>query len=179
MAVPSSSPSSVQALLKERKYPFIFLSATLLLIILTFLLSFSGAGGPLYSRPLLFSSDLRFSQSSSPSSPTLPPVASSIGPPPEGVHATVPPSDDWDRDRPEAARYKWALCKGPVAVDYIPCLDNYKAIKALKSRRHMEHRERHCPSPAPRCLVPIPTGYKVPVPWPKSRDMVSFVTDLW
>lgn len=67
---------------------------------------------------------------------------------------------------------KWEICKLPFAVDYIPCLDNWEAIKQLKSRRHMEHRERHCPSPSPRCLVPLPYGYKLPVPWPKSRDMV-------
>lgn len=58
-------------------------------------------------------------------------------------------------------------------MDYIPCLDNWKAIKELKSRKHMEHRERHCPSSTPRCLEPLPIGYKVPVQWPKSRDMVS------
>lgn len=70
--------------------------------------------------------------------------------------------------------FDWKLCKGPVAVDYIPCLDNFKAIKALKSRRHMEHRERHCPDPSPRCLVPLPSGYRIPLPWPKSRDMVWY-----
>lgn len=68
----------------------------------------------------------------------------------------------------------WKLCKGVLAVDYTPCLDNFKAIKALKSRRHMEHRERHCPNPSPHCLVPLPKGYKIPVLWPKSRDMVRF-----
>ncbi|KAG0490533.1 hypothetical protein HPP92_007396 [Vanilla planifolia] len=72
---------------------------------------------------------------------------------------------------------RWEICRsgmGFEAVDYIPCLDNMKAIKKLKSRRHMEHRERHCPTPAPRCLVPLPPGYKVPVSWPKSRDMIWF-----
>lgn len=71
----------------------------------------------------------------------------------------------------------WKLCKGPMAVDNIPCLDNYRVIKALTSRRHMEHRERHCPDPTPQCLVPLPNGYKVPVLWPKSRDMVRLI--LW
>lgn len=69
------------------------------------------------------------------------------------------------------------LCKGVLAVDYIPCLDNLKAIKALKRRRHMEHRERHCPKSTPHCLLPLPKGYKVPVSWPKSRDMVRLI--LW
>ncbi|OWM69927.1 probable methyltransferase PMT23 [Punica granatum] len=181
MAVPSSSSSSVQSLIKERKYPFILLSATLLFIFLTLFLSLSGLASPLglYSRPQLFSSSEDLHISTSSSSPPQPLVASSFGSPPQppgnNNAASPPPSDD-DRDlvRAEAARFKWSLCKGPVAVDYIPCLDNYQAIKALKSKRHMEHRERHCPSPAPRCLVPFPTGYRVPVPWPKSRDMIWY-----
>ncbi|XP_071705889.1 probable methyltransferase PMT23 [Rutidosis leptorrhynchoides] len=70
--------------------------------------------------------------------------------------------------------YKWEACPGPLAVDYIPCLDNWKVIKKLRSRRHMEHRERHCPKPNPHCLIPLPDGYKVPVSWPKSRDMIWF-----
>lgn len=74
---------------------------------------------------------------------------------------------------------EWRSCRGAVAVDYIPCLDNWNAIKALQSRRHMEHRERHCPKPSPRCLVPLPSGYKSPVPWPKSRDMVRLILLCW
>ncbi|KAK4436484.1 putative methyltransferase PMT23 [Sesamum alatum] len=74
----------------------------------------------------------------------------------------------------QVADIEWEPCKGAVAVDYIPCLDNWKAIKALRSRRHMEHRERHCPDPSPRCLVPLPEGYKIPVLWPKSRDMIWY-----
>ncbi|KAF3948512.1 hypothetical protein CMV_025503 [Castanea mollissima] len=72
---------------------------------------------------------------------------------------------------PNSPRIDWKLCKGTVAVDFIPCLDNFKALKA---RRHMEHRERHCPDPNPRCLVPLPSGYRIPLPWPKSRDMVRY-----
>ncbi|KAF2319160.1 hypothetical protein GH714_013641 [Hevea brasiliensis] len=71
-------------------------------------------------------------------------------------------------------KIQWELCKGTVAVDYIPCLDNSNAIKELQSRRHMEHRERHCPKPNPRCLPPLPKGYKVPLLWPKSRDMIWY-----
>ncbi|XP_014753707.1 probable methyltransferase PMT23 isoform X2 [Brachypodium distachyon] len=70
----------------------------------------------------------------------------------------------------------WDLCevgKRVEPADYIPCLDNVKAVKALKSTRHMEHRERHCPTePRPRCLVPLPAGYRLPLPWPRSRDMI-------
>ncbi|XP_062181039.1 probable methyltransferase PMT23 isoform X2 [Phragmites australis] len=72
---------------------------------------------------------------------------------------------------------RWETCsrlgRGVAAADYIPCLDNVRAIKALRSRRHMEHRERHCPvAPRPRCLVPLPAGYRTPLPWPRSRDMI-------
>ncbi|XP_060178818.1 probable methyltransferase PMT23 [Lycium barbarum] len=74
----------------------------------------------------------------------------------------------------ETFSYDWKLCPGPVAVDYIPCLDNWQAIKKIRSRRHMEHRERHCPVPSPRCLIPLPVGYKLPVAWPKSRDMIWY-----
>lgn len=74
------------------------------------------------------------------------------------------------------ADVRWETCKvmrGVSPADYIPCLDNIRAIKALRSRRHMEHRERHCPvAPRPRCLVRTPAGYRLPVPWPRSRDMV-------
>jgi len=83
---------------------------------------------------------------------------------------------DFDKD---LMNLKWKVCKGPVAVDYIPCLDNMKEIKALKSRKHMEHRERHCPKPSPRCLVPLPRGYKIPIPWPQSRDMVRLFVAYW
>lgn len=75
---------------------------------------------------------------------------------------------------PDDVAFRWKLCSGAVAVDYIPCLDNWKVIKALKSRRHMEHRERHCPDPSPKCLIPLPKGYRAPVTWPKSRDMIWF-----
>ncbi|KAK3229471.1 hypothetical protein Dsin_001352 [Dipteronia sinensis] len=74
----------------------------------------------------------------------------------------------------DSAMMKWELCRGPTAVDYIPCLDDFAAIKKLKSRKHMEAQERHCPDPNPTCLAPLPTGYKLPVPWPKSRDIIWY-----
>ncbi|KAK4784236.1 hypothetical protein SAY86_018604 [Trapa natans] len=151
MAIPSSS-SSMQSLLRERKYPFIFLTGTLLLIFLT-LISFSFSSSSSSS-----SSDLKIYSSSSTPTPVIAPSSVSGLP------------DQSEEERP----FKWTLCKGPLAIDYIPCLDNHGAIKKLKSRQHMEHRERHCPYPAPRCLVPIPKGYKVPIPWPKSREMIWF-----
>ena len=68
------------------------------------------------------------------------------------------------------------LCPGKT-VDFIPCLDNEKAIAALTSRKHYEHRERHCPTANEReelrCLLPMPAGYKQHIRWPQSRDEVS------
>lgn len=75
-----------------------------------------------------------------------------------------------------AASFDWKLCNASWMVDYIPCLDNWEAIKTLKK---LERKERHCPNPSSRCLVPLPKGYKIPVPWPKSRDMVRLILLLW
>lgn len=69
---------------------------------------------------------------------------------------------------------EWTLCEFDGATDYIPCLDNVKAIKALHSTKHYEHRERHCPNPAPTCVVPLPNGYRTPIQWPRSRNEVWF-----
>lgn len=68
--------------------------------------------------------------------------------------------------------YSWALCNDRTGPDFIPCLDNEKAVKKLKTTRHFEHRERHCPEEGPTCLVPLPKGYKRPITWPGSRDKV-------
>lgn len=69
--------------------------------------------------------------------------------------------------------YRWKVCNVTAGPDYIPCLDNWAAIRKLPSTKHYEHRERHCPEQAPTCLVPLPEGYKRSVKWPKSRDKVS------
>lgn len=69
---------------------------------------------------------------------------------------------------------EWTLCEFAGATDYIPCLDNLKAIKALPSTKHYEHRERHCPDQAPTCLVPFPDGYRTPIRWPQSRNEVWY-----
>ncbi|KAG4173181.1 hypothetical protein ERO13_A11G042800v2 [Gossypium hirsutum] len=70
--------------------------------------------------------------------------------------------------------YTWHLCNVTAGPDYIPCLDNEKALKKLRSTRHFEHRERHCPEEGPTCLVPLPKGYKRPISWPKSRDKIWY-----
>lgn len=70
---------------------------------------------------------------------------------------------------------KFALC--PVNMrEYIPCLDNVEAIGKLNSTENGEKFERHCPEKGKglNCLVPPPTGYRSPIPWPRSRDEVWF-----
>ncbi|KAF8118480.1 hypothetical protein N665_0005s0237 [Sinapis alba] len=70
--------------------------------------------------------------------------------------------------------FKWTLCNTTAGPDYIPCLDNVQAVKSLKSTKHYEHRERHCPDSPPTCLVPLPEGYKRPIEWPKSREKIWY-----
>ena len=67
----------------------------------------------------------------------------------------------------------WKLCIVNAGSDYIPCLDNEEAIKKLRTTKHYEHRERHCPGESPTCLVPLPDGYRQPIKWPVSRDKVE------
>lgn len=153
-------------LFKERKYPFV-LAFFLLLIFITVLLIYNSESPFLIAQnqSTLKSS---FSNSTAPISVSLSPVATS----PSGYVGEL--RSHVDASNITALDVRWRSCGGTVAVDYIPCLDNWNAIKALQSRRHMEHRERHCPKPNPRCLVPLPSGYKSPVPWPKSRDMIWY-----
>ncbi|XP_068329301.1 probable methyltransferase PMT26 [Pyrus communis] len=70
--------------------------------------------------------------------------------------------------------YNWKVCNSTAGPDFIPCLDNLQAIKSLRSTKHYEHRERHCPEEAPTCLVPLPEGYRRPIEWPTSREKVWY-----
>ncbi|KAL0792183.1 hypothetical protein Bca101_063560 [Brassica carinata] len=70
--------------------------------------------------------------------------------------------------------FEWKVCNTTAGPDYIPCLDNVQAIRSLKSTKHYEHRERHCPDSPPTCLVPLPEGYKRPIEWPKSREKIWY-----
>lgn len=78
----------------------------------------------------------------------------------------------------EEGSLNWKLCTFEGAQDYIPCLDNKKAIRKLPSTKHYEHRERHCPTEEelPKCLVPLPKGYRTSIKWPSSRNQVAFST---
>ncbi|WVZ21209.1 hypothetical protein V8G54_008531 [Vigna mungo] len=70
--------------------------------------------------------------------------------------------------------YNWKLCNVSAGPDFIPCLDNWKAIRSLRSTKHYEHRERHCPEEPPTCVVPVPDGYKRPIEWPRSREKIWY-----
>ncbi|XP_047338455.1 probable methyltransferase PMT26 [Impatiens glandulifera] len=72
------------------------------------------------------------------------------------------------------SKYKWKRCNVTSGSDYIPCLDNYEAIKHLKTTKHYEHRERHCPEDPPTCLVSLPEGYKKSIDWPTSREKIWY-----
>ncbi|XP_058186544.1 probable methyltransferase PMT26 [Rhododendron vialii] len=70
--------------------------------------------------------------------------------------------------------YNWKLCNVTAGPDYIPCLDNLQAIRNLRTTKHYEHRERHCPEEPPTCLVPLPEGYQRPIEWPTSREKIWY-----
>ncbi|VFQ80452.1 unnamed protein product [Cuscuta campestris] len=172
----SSTPIEPEPyLLKEKKLKLPLLAFLFLLLsLLTFFLISNSQESPLYA------ASLDFARPGPDPKPARIPIHSAPAPlPPPSLPQQSPDSVSIDRREsvpaePDADPIRWKLCEGAVAVDYIPCLDNWKAISALKSRRHMEHRERHCPDQTPRCLIPLPVGYLVPVPWPTSRDMIWF-----
>jgi len=74
--------------------------------------------------------------------------------------------------------YNWKLCNVTAGSDYIPCLDNWQAIRSLRSTKHYEHRERHCPSEPPTCLVSLPEGYRPSIEWPRSREKVGIYLNV-
>ncbi|TXG59744.1 hypothetical protein EZV62_014317 [Acer yangbiense] len=82
--------------------------------------------------------------------------------------------EDESKGKESIYGYSWHLCNESSGPDFIPCLDNEKALRKLRTTRHYEHRERHCPEEGPTCLVPIPEGYKKPIKWPHSRDKIWY-----
>ncbi|KAG0554549.1 hypothetical protein KC19_12G099500 [Ceratodon purpureus] len=86
--------------------------------------------------------------------------------------ATTPIVIQEEVAKTEVEKYKWKLCNWSGAQDYIPCLDNKKWLSIHRQRKHYEHRERHCPTreELPKCLVPLPPGYKAHIKWPESRS---------
>ncbi|XP_072954073.1 probable methyltransferase PMT23 [Typha angustifolia] len=156
--------ASLRAFLPEKKCPLLLLLA-LFLLSSVLLLCLSNGGNRFFPDYFPSPSPPIKNPDTNPSSTSVP------------IRSGDERVQEVEGDRGEELAVRWEICKvgkGVVVQDYIPCLDNVKAIKELKSRRHMEHRERHCPWPRPRCLVPLPRSYKVPVPWPQSRDMIWY-----
>lgn len=82
--------------------------------------------------------------------------------------------DKQSSEATEQNTYSWKVCNVTAGPDYIPCLDNMEAIRSLRSTKHYEHRERHCPDNPPTCLVVLPEGYRRPIAWPTSREKVGY-----
>ncbi|CAM8967755.1 unnamed protein product [Rhodiola kirilowii] len=173
---------SVNTLFKERKYPFIItlLIVTLFILFSCVLILVFTSGSQLFHEsnlPTLSEHTVILSSSSSPVADHSKSEPEPKTPPNSDVKNETKRNDVVSYDPeldPIDLGFRWRRCPGTVAVDYIPCLDNYKAIKALKSRKRMQHRERHCPDPSPDCLAPLPDGYRIPIRWPKSRDMIWY-----
>ncbi|CAL0327921.1 unnamed protein product [Lupinus luteus] len=174
---------SIETLFKERKFPFIFTFLILLLCVMILLFANNNNTITFSTSSTLdtigFYPNVKVQEQIPNPSPLVLQDSSTKSPKEkeQELHKNKGLLNKVEGFGNVEVKIDWKLCKGVVAVDYIPCLDNLKAIKALRSRRHMEHRERHCPDSRPRCLLPLPKGYKVPVPWPKSRDMVRLI--IW
>ncbi|KAJ8531192.1 hypothetical protein K7X08_026626 [Anisodus acutangulus] len=93
---------------------------------------------------------------------------------PWSTQAAESEKENESQDSSSSKGYKWKLCKTDAGPDYIPCLDNVQAIRKLPSTSHYEHRERHCPIEPLTCLVPLPSGYKQPIGWPRSREQIWY-----
>jgi len=97
--------------------------------------------------------------------------------PQNGSFSTQASKSNNEKESQESSKqstgYDWKRCNVTTGSDFIPCLDNLKAISSLPSTKHYEHRERQCPQKPPTCLVALPNGYKRPIEWPKSREKVD------
>ena len=85
--------------------------------------------------------------------------------------------NDESETRVRVTVHKFPLCLDSLR-EYIPCVDNEEAIRQLKSTEGGERFERHCPEKGKElsCSVPAPKNYKIPIPWPRSRDEVLFLS---
>nr|CAB3478741.1 unnamed protein product [Digitaria exilis] len=177
--------TSALSFLSDRKRP-IAIAVTLFVVLSSLFILFNPAPSPLqfYSSPSshISSSETSIPVSSNASPPEAPTTLASNGPTESAAVLLLIPFPDAEAGDSETAVEVSGerdgegrgggggvveLCevgKGVVAAYYIPCLDNVKAIKSLKSMRHMENWERHCPEPRARCLVPLPERYRRPVP---------------
>ncbi|RZC53367.1 hypothetical protein C5167_012236 [Papaver somniferum] len=119
---------AMESIFKEKKYPFLFASFILLLCFTILLIS--NTRNSISYVPKITDLQSTTVQSIIPSIKSEDEVVSSEG----GSSSSAEASDDNEEkgDSAAAADIDWRLCKGSVATDYIPCLDNMKAIKGLK-----------------------------------------------
>lgn len=106
-----------------------------------------------------------------------PDLAESLG----GENGTVGDGGgDWSGSPAKVVWGRFPVCAESMR-EYIPCLDNAEAIRALNSTERGERFERHCPRKRWDCVVPAPKDYRKPIPWPKSRDEVYLCCcfDMW
>ncbi|KAJ0963313.1 hypothetical protein J5N97_028435 [Dioscorea zingiberensis] len=71
-----------------------------------------------------------------------------------------------------SAKHDWKLCGGSGWQNYVPCVDTER-LGSGKNQRH-RHHERSCPRSPLTCLVPLPVGYKLPLPWPERESKVLY-----
>ena len=71
---------------------------------------------------------------------------------------------------------KFKVCEDKSLSHYVPCLDNVEEIKRLNLGESVEKYERHCPPQPLDCVVARPEGYQVRIPWPQSRNQVTFIS---
>lgn len=104
----------------------------------------------------------------------LRPNSTSSPPPPPNLDFTAHHHVSDPLPAPEVARgFHFPLCDASLS-EYTPCEDVRRSLRFDRDR--LIYRERHCPEPSEvlRCRIPAPYGYRVPVRWPESRDLVWY-----
>lgn len=75
--------------------------------------------------------------------------------------------------QPQQLHFDFEFCPDNY-TNHCPCQDPMRQRRFPKAK--MFRKERHCPQSNQRlrCLIPTPTGYQTPFPWPKSKDTAWF-----
>ncbi|KAJ0262547.1 methyltransferase PMT19 [Hirschfeldia incana] len=97
-------------------------------------------------------------------------------PEPSIPHHSSPPEPSKNQPSPPSSPLSYFPLCPKKFTNYLPCHDPSTA-RQYSIERHYR-RERHCPDSSHekklRCLVPNPSGYKTPFPWPNSRSYAWF-----
>ncbi|XP_013623994.1 PREDICTED: probable methyltransferase PMT19 [Brassica oleracea var. oleracea] len=96
---------------------------------------------------------------------------------PSMPHHSSPPKPSANQPSPPSSSLPYFPLCPKNFTNYLPCHDPSTA-RQYNIERHYR-RERHCPDSSShekklRCLVPKPSGYKTPFPWPDSRSYAWF-----